>query len=160
MKKRVAVYPGSFDPVTSGHIDIIQRASEIFDSIIVAVIINPEKKPLFDIDERIKMLKEAAKGFGNVEIDSFDGLLIDFAEKMKASIIIRGLRAVSDFDYEFQMALTNRKMDPKIETVFLMTDYKHSFLSSSLVKQIARLGGDISELVPASVKTYLKKKFK
>lgn len=171
MKKRIAVYPGSFDPVTSGHIDIIQRASEIFDSVIVAVIINPEKKPLFDIEERIKMLKETVKGFGlvrhspkgeggNVEIDSFDGLLIDFAKKKNASIIIRGLRAVSDFDYEFQMALTNRKMDPKIETVFLMTDYKHSFLSSSLVKQIARLGGDISELVPSCVKTYLENKFK
>ena len=153
---KIGVYPGSFDPITNGHLDIIDRAAKLFDKVYVAVIRNPEKKPAFDIESRIKMIKATVKG--KVEVDSFDGLLIDYVEKMKAHAIIRGLRAVSDFDYEFQMALTNRKMDPDIETVFLMTDYKYSYLSSSFVKQIAGLGGDVSNFVPKAVEAKLKKR--
>ena len=152
-----AVYPGSFDPITSGHLDIIERAICLFDEVYVAVISNPEKqKPYFSLDDRISMLKEATAGIKNVKIDSFDGLLVDYAKNIKASAIVRGLRAVSDFDYEFQMALTNRKMNPNIETVFLMTDYKYSYLSSSIVKQIAHLKGNITGLVPKNVAKRLK----
>lgn len=153
---KIGVYPGSFDPITNGHLDIIDRAAKLFDKVYVAVIRNPEKKPAFDIENRIEMIKATVKS--NVEVDSFDGLLIDYVKKVKAHAIIRGLRAVSDFDYEFQMALTNRKMDPDIETVFLMTDYKYSYLSSSFVKQIARLGGDVSNFVPKAVESKLKKR--
>ena len=154
---KVAIYPGSFDPITNGHIDVIERAAELFGKVIVAVIRNPEKKPQFSLDERVEMLKQSLDRLKNVEVDSFDGLLVDYAKKRNANIIVRGLRAVSDFDYEFQMALTNRKMAPQIETLFFMTDYRYSYLSSSFVKQIARLGGDISELVPAPVAKKLKK---
>jgi pantetheine-phosphate adenylyltransferase len=154
---KVAIYPGSFDPITNGHIDIIERAAGLFDKVIVAVIRNPEKKPQFSLDERVEMLKQSLEKSKNVEVDSFDGLLVDYAKKKKANIIVRGLRAVSDFDFEFQMALTNRKMVPEIETLFFMTDYKYSYLSSSFVKQIARLGGDISELVPGPVAKKLKR---
>ena len=154
---KVAIYPGSFDPITNGHTDVIERAAELFGKVIVAVIRNPEKKPQFSLDERVEMLKQSLDKLKNVEVDSFDGLLVDYAKKRNANIIVRGLRAVSDFDYEFQMALTNRKMAPQIETLFFMTDYKYSYLSSSFVKQIARLGGDINELVPAPVAKKLKK---
>jgi len=154
---KIGVYPGSFDPITNGHLDIINRAAKLFDKVYVAVIRNPEKKPAFNINERLEMAKAVLKGRSNVEVGSFDGLLIDYVKKVKAHAIIRGLRAVSDFDYEFQMALTNRKMDPDIETVFLMTDYKYSYLSSSFVKQIARLGGDVSSFVPKAVEDKLKK---
>lgn len=154
---KIAIYPGSFDPVTNGHVDIIERAAKLFDKVIVAVIRNPEKKAQFTLVQRVDMLKTSLARDKNVKIDSFDGLLVDYARKKKANIIVRGLRAVSDFDYEFQMALTNRKMAPKIETIFFMTDYKYSYLSSSFVKQIARLGGDIKELVPGSVAKKLKK---
>lgn len=153
---RIAVYPGSFDPVTEGHMDIIDRASKIFDLLYVAVIRNPEKAPIFGMEERLAMLEESLSGKKNIKVDNFDGLLVDYAKKVKATSIIRGLRAVSDFDYEFQMALTNRRLDPDVETVFLMTDYKHSYLSSSLVKEIARLGGAVEGLVPASVGKRLK----
>ena len=153
---KIGVYPGSFDPITNGHLDIIDRASKLFDKVYVAVIRNPEKKPVFDIESRIEMIRATVKS--NVEVDGFDGLLIDYVKKVKAHAIIRGLRAVSDFDYEFQMALTNKKMDPDIETVFLMTDYKYSYLSSSFVKQIARLGGDVSNFVPKAVESKLKKR--
>ncbi|KPJ69779.1 phosphopantetheine adenylyltransferase [candidate division WOR-1 bacterium DG_54_3] len=153
---KVAIYPGSFDPVTNGHIDVIERATKLFDRVTVAVIRNPEKKPQFSLDERVEMLKQSLEKSKNVEVDSFDGLLVDYAKKKQANIIVRGLRAVSDFDFEFQMALTNRKMAPEIETLFFMTDYKYSYLSSSFVKQIARLGGDISELVPGPVAKKLK----
>lgn len=153
---RRAVYPGSFDPVTMGHLDVIKRAENLFDEVYVAVISNPEKKPFFPLRDRIGMLKEAVKGFKRIKVDSFNGLLVDYIKKVKASSIIRGLRAVSDFDYEFQMALTNRKMAPEIETVFLMTDYKYSYLSSSIVKQIASLKGDIYGLVPKNVEKMLK----
>ena len=153
---KIAVYPGSFDPATAGHIDIIDRAVKIFDVIYVAVIRNPEKAPAFSIDDRVAMLKEALKSRENTKIDSFDGLLVDYVKKVKATAIIRGLRAVSDFDYEFQMALTNRRMNSDVETIFMMTDYKYSYLSSSLVKEIARLGGDVGGLVPSSVERHLK----
>jgi len=148
---RTAIYPGSFDPVTNGHVDIIKRALKLFDRVIVAVINNPDKNLLFSVQERVQMLKESCIGLDNVEVDSFDGLLVEYAELKQAKAIIRGLRAISDFDYEFQLALTNRKMDPEIETVFLMTDYKYSYLNASLVRQIAKLGGDIKELVPDAV---------
>ena len=154
---KIAVYPGSFDPVTNGHIDIIERAAKIFDLVHVAIIVNPEKTPYFDIDEREQMLKTAVSHIKKAKVDSFDGLLVDYAKTKKACAIVRGLRAVSDFDYEFQMALTNLRMCPEIETVFIMTDYKYSYLSSSLVKQIAFLGGNVSGLVPKTVVKELKK---
>jgi pantetheine-phosphate adenylyltransferase len=153
---KIAVYPGSFDPVTNGHIDIIKRAAKIFDLVHVSIIVNPDKTPYFDIDERMQMLKAAVSGIKKAKVDSFDGLLVDYAASKKACAIVRGLRAVSDFDYEFQMALTNLRMCPKIETIFIMTDYKYSYLSSSLVKQISRLGGNVSGLVPHSVLKKLK----
>jgi len=153
--KKIAIYPGSFDPVTYGHLDIIRRSVKLFGGVIVAVIRNPEKAPTFTLEERVKMLKQAVAGMKHVEIESFDGLLVNFAKKKKAKVIIRGLRAVSDFDYEFQMALTNRRMASEIETVFLMTDYRYSYLSSSFVKQIAKRGGKISGMVPPAVSKYL-----
>ncbi|MBU0629347.1 MAG: pantetheine-phosphate adenylyltransferase [Candidatus Margulisbacteria bacterium] len=154
---KIAVYPGSFDPITNGHLDIIERAASLFDKVIVAIIRNPEKKAAFSLPDRLQMLRSSSFHCDNVEIDSFDGLLVDFVRQKKARAVVRGLRAVSDFDYEFQMALTNRQMAPEIETVFLMTDYRYSYLSSSFVKQIARLGGDIANLVPAPVAQRLKK---
>lgn len=154
---KIAVYPGSFDPITNGHLDIIVRAAKLFDKVIVALIKNPDKKSYFSFEARLKMLRESMPKSKKIEVDSFDGLLVDFVCQKKACAVVRGLRAVSDFDYEFQMALTNRKMAPEIETVFLMTDYRYSYLSSSMVKQIARLGGDIAGLVPAGVSKRLKK---
>ncbi len=153
---KIAVYPGSFDPVTNGHVDIIERAAKIFDLVYVAIIVNPEKTPYFDIDDREVMLKAAVRHIKKAKVDSFDGLLVDYAASKKARVIVRGLRAVSDFDYEFQMALTNLRMRPDIETVFIMTDYKYSYLSSSLVKQISSLGGDVSGLVPKIVANKLR----
>ena len=153
----IAVYPGSFDPVTNGHIDIIERAANLFDQVIVSVIKNPDKKSKFSLLQREKMIEKSVPHLDNVKVESFEGLLVDYAKKKKARVIVRGLRAVSDFDYEFQMALTNRKMAPDIETLFFMTDYKYSYLSSSFVKQIAKLGGNVSELVPAAVAKELKK---
>ena len=152
---KLAIYPGSFDPITNGHLDIIKRASELFDKVIVAVIKNPSKKAQFSLSDRVAMIKKCAPG---VLVESFDGLLVEYARQKSAKTIVRGLRAVSDFDYEFQMALTNRKMAPNIETIFLMTDYKYSYLSSSFVKHIAALGGDVSELVPAPIAKKLKKR--
>jgi pantetheine-phosphate adenylyltransferase len=148
---KIAIYPGSFDPITNGHLDIIKRAANIFDKVIVSVIKNPSKKPQFSLGEREKMIKDSLKGLNNVEVDSFDGLLVSYAKQKNANVIVRGLRAVSDFDYEFQMALTNRKMVPEIETLFFMTDHKYSYLSSSFVKEIARLGGKVDEMVPDPV---------
>jgi len=152
---KLAIYPGSFDPITNGHLDIIKRASELFDQVIVAVIKNPSKKAQFSLSDRVEMIKKCAPG---VTVESFDGLLVEYARQKGAKTIVRGLRAVSDFDYEFQMALTNRKMAPNIETIFLMTDYKYSYLSSSFVKHIAALGGDVSELVPAPIAKKLQKR--
>jgi pantetheine-phosphate adenylyltransferase len=153
---KTCVYPGSFDPITNGHLQIIERALKIFDVVYIAVLHNPEKQPNFSFDDRIKMVKESIGPSKKIFVESFEGLLVDYAASKGACAIIRGLRAVSDFEFEFQMALTNAKMRPKIETVFLMTGYKYSYLSSSLVMQIAKLGGDVSDLVPAYVKKQLK----
>ena len=154
----IAVYPGSFDPITNGHMDIIKRASKIFDKLIVAVVRNPNKVATFTVAERMELIKKAVNGISNVEVDHFEGLLVDFMRKKNARVIIKGLRAVSDFEYEFQMALMNRKLDPNIETLFMMTSYKYSYLSSSVVKEIGRLGGCIGELVPEVVLTDIQKK--
>ena len=145
---KIAVYPGSFDPMTNGHLDIITRASKTFDKVYVAILTNSAKNPQFSLDQRIDWLKRATSELPNVEIDSFSGLLVNYANEKGASIIIKGLRAVSDFEYEFQMALTNRALSPNIETMFLMTNGKYSYLSSSIVKEIARLGGSLQGLVP------------
>jgi pantetheine-phosphate adenylyltransferase len=157
---RVAIYPGSFDPVTYGHIDIIKRGANLFDKLIVAVLLNPAKKPLFSIEERIELLKEVTKDIPNVEVDYFDGLLVEYAKKVNANVIIKGLRMISDFEYEFQMALVNKKLNPSVETIFLMTSAKYGYLSSSLVKEIAQFGGCLSEFVPDAVAEKLMDKFK
>ncbi len=146
------ICPGSFDPVTLGHIDIISRASRMFDHVIVAVLVNPAKeKPSFSIDERIYLLREATKNLKNIEIDSFDGLLADYAKKRQVTAIVKGLRAVSDFEYEFQMSLTNKMLNPGLETIFLTAEAKYMYLSSSMVKQVASFGGDIKGFVPDCV---------
>lgn len=158
MKKGV-VYPGSFDPVTLGHLDLIKRALTIFDRVIVAVADNSEKKPAFNRKERIRILKEVTEGMPGVEVDYFSGLLVDYLRKKKVNVILRGLRAVSDFDYEFQMILTNRRLAPEVETVFLMPQEDYFFLSSSMVKELAALGANLSAFVPARVEKELKAKF-
>ena len=155
---KIAVYPGSFDPITNGHLDVIERAARLFDRVIVALIKNPDKTPQFPLADRMAMLEASVPHCDNVSVDNFDGLLVEYVRGAKACAVVRGLRAVSDFDYEFQMALTNRRLAPEIETVFLMTDYRYSYLSSSVVKQIAGLGGDVSGLVPAAVADHLKNK--
>ena len=156
---KLAIYPGSFDPVTNGHLDVLKRALKIFDKVIIAVGENPNKKYLFSVKERKDMLEKSTKGL-NVEIDHFSGLLIEFAKKKKANAIVRGLRAVSDFDYEFQTALMNRKLDSKIETIFIMTRGMYSYLSASIVKEAASLGARLNGMVPAYVEKKLKQKFK
>jgi pantetheine-phosphate adenylyltransferase len=158
-KKKIAIYPGTFDPVTYGHLDVIARAREIFDEVIVAIATNSSKKPLFPTAERLEMLKEATVRFPNVEIDSFRGLLVAYARREKASAIVRGLRAVSDFEYEFQMALANRTLDDTISTVFLMPHERYTYLNSSIVREIATYGGDVSQFVPPSVRRRLIGKF-
>lgn len=155
-----AIYPGSFDPVTVGHLDIMKRASRLFDRVIVAVLVNMEKKPWFTIDERTELLKKATQDMPNVEIASFEGLLVDFAAQKNACAIVKGLRAVSDFEYEFQMALTNRKLDNSIETVFLTSSAENMFLSSSIVKQVGLLGGDIDAFVPECIKDEILQRIK
>jgi len=152
---RVAIYPGSFDPLTLGHVDIIERGSALFDSIIVAVLRNAEKSPLFTVDERLEMIRETFRERGNVEADSFSGLLVDYASSRKATTIVRGIRAISDFEYEFQMALMNRRLAPAIETVFMMPAEEYSYVSSKLVKEVASLGGSVSGLVPGDVEKKL-----
>jgi pantetheine-phosphate adenylyltransferase len=156
---RTAIYPGSFDPLTNGHLDVIQRATRLFDKVIVAVANNDRKRALFSLQERLHLVNEAVKHISSVEADSFDGLLVDFVEQRKGQAIIRGLRAVSDFEFEFQMALMNRKLNERIETIFMMPKDSYTFLSSSIVKEIARLGGDVSSFVPAHVQAALKTKF-
>lgn len=158
--EKIAVYPGSFDPITNGHVDIIQRGLKIFDNILVAVLENPKKKPLFSTKERISMIKEIFANYKNTDVKAFHGLLVEFARKNKAKVVIRGLRAISDFEYEFQMALMNRKLDPEIETFFMMPNISYSFLSSKLVKEIFMLGGCLKDLVPAEVESKLREKFK
>ncbi|MBS3938030.1 MAG: pantetheine-phosphate adenylyltransferase [Peptococcaceae bacterium] len=145
------VYPGSFDPVTNGHLDIIERASRTFDAVVVAVVKNPSKDAMFSVGERMRLLKHVTAHLPNVTVDHFEGLLTDYMHQLKASVVIKGLRAISDFEYEFQMALMNRTLDSSIETLFMMTNNRFSYLSSSLVKEVARLGGPIDELVPAVV---------
>ena len=154
----VAIYPGSFDPITNGHLDLIQRASALFDKLIVAILRNDEKQPLFSAEERTEMLNDVIFGFPNVEVASFDGLLVDYASQSGASVILRGIRAVSDYEYELQMALMNRRLRPEIETVFLLAGEAHSFISSRLVKEVIRLGGNISGLVPPSIEGRLKRR--
>ncbi len=157
---RIAVYPGTFDPVTNGHIDVVQRAGEIFDRVIVAVAESSGKKPLFTAAERVKMISEVLGRFRNVEVDRFDGLLVRYVRSKKAIAVVRGLRAVSDFEYEFQMALTNRKLDGRIATVFLMPHEKYTYLNSSIVREVALLGGDVSEFVPPNVRRRLAAKMR
>ena len=159
MKKNIAVYPGTFDPITNGHIDLVERSLGIFDEVIIALAPNPKKIPLFTTDERIEMIKTATKGLRNVKIDIFNGLLVDYAKKRNARAIIRGLRAVSDFEYEFQMALMNRRLNNKIETVFLMPSEEYSYLTSSIIKEIAAFKGSVNGLVPKVVANKLKEKF-
>jgi len=156
---RTVIYPGSFDPVTNGHLDIIHRAARLFDQVIVAVASNETKQPLFTLQERVDLANIAVKNFPNVEIDSFDGLLVNYVKQRKGHAVLRGLRAVSDFEFEFQLALMNRKLDEKIETIFMMPKDTYTFLSSRMVKEIARLGGDVSAFVPALVESTLKKRF-
>jgi pantetheine-phosphate adenylyltransferase len=154
----VAIYPGSFDPITNGHLDLIERGSAFFDKLIVSILRNDEKQALFSVEERMEMLSEVVGGFSNVEVGSFDGLLVDYAAQSGASVILRGIRAVSDYEYELQMALMNRRLRPEIETVFLMAGEAHSFVSSRLVKEVIRLRGNISGLVPPSVEGRLRKR--
>src|SRR6187399_910577 len=154
----LAVYPGSFDPLTNGHVDIITRGSRLFDRIIIAMLVNAEKAPLFSMDERVEIAREVFKGHGNVEIDTFDGLLVDYVARRKADVIVRGLRAVSDFEFEFQMALMNRRLNAKIETVFMMPAEQYSYISSRLIKEVFSLGGRVHGLVPDMVEERLRQK--
>lgn len=155
----IAVCPGSFDPITYGHLDIIQRGAEVFDQVICCVMINRKKDPLFTVEERVALIKEVTKHIPNVEVDFYHGLLIDYMHKRKANAIIKGLRAVSDFEYEMQMASINRKLDPGVETFFMMTNNKYSFLSSSIVKEVAKYGASVSDLVPPPVEKAFRNKF-
>jgi pantetheine-phosphate adenylyltransferase len=156
---KIAVYPGSFDPITNGHLDIVRRASQVFDRVIVAVATDTEKQPLFSVDERQRLVADAVKAMPRVSVDAFSGLLIKYARRKRATAVVRGLRAVSDFEFEFQLALMNRKLDPSIETIFLMTKDEYTFISSRLVKEIAELGGNVSDFVPRGVERAMKRKF-
>ena len=158
MKRLKAIYPGSFDPLTNGHLDLIARGSKMFDELVVAVLKNADKAPLFSEKERVAMLEGETRRFGNVTIDTFDGLLVDYVLRKKAQAVLRGIRAISDYEYELQMALMNRKLAPEVETVFLMSSVSYSFLSSRLVKEVFELGGSVADLVPASVEKRLREK--
>ena len=157
--QRIAIYPGSFDPVTNGHIDMAKRALKLFDRIIIAILHNPCKQSLFTVQERLEMLDESMSGIDNIDFDTFDGLLVDYAHKRNANAVLRGMRAVSDFEYEFQLALMNRKLNREVETVFLMTGLRWIFTSSSIIKEAARFGGDVSDMVPPGVYQRLKSKY-
>nr|WP_206425302.1 pantetheine-phosphate adenylyltransferase [Staphylospora marina] len=156
---KIAVYPGSFDPITYGHLDLIERGLKVFDKLIVAVLINSSKQPLFTVEERKEMIREATRHLPGVEVDSFEGLLIDYMKKREAGVILRGLRAISDFEYELQIASINRKLNEEVETLFLMTNNRHSFISSAMVKEVARYGADVSDLVPPHVVEALRVRF-
>jgi len=156
LRSLVAIYPGSFDPITNGHLDLIERGARLCDRLVVAVLRNEAKQPLFSVEERMEMLREVICDYPNAEVDSFDGLLVDYAQRRGATVLIRGIRAISDYEYELQMALMNRRLCPGVETVFLMAGEAYSFLSSRVVKEVIRLGGDISGLVPSPVEVRLK----
>ncbi|HUK23800.1 MAG TPA: pantetheine-phosphate adenylyltransferase [Terriglobales bacterium] len=158
MKKVIAIYPGSFDPPTNGHLDLVERGSKIFDELIVAILRNAEKSPLFSLSERRRMLEELTEGYKNVSVDTFEGLTVDYALRVGAGAILRGIRAISDYEYELQMALMNRKLHPELETVFMMPAEQYSYISSRLVREVAQLGGSISDLVPEKVEQRLKEK--
>ena len=158
MKTSIAIYPGSFDPVTNGHLDLIERGEKMFDLVIVGVLSNVEKQPLFTVPERVEMLREVTRQWPGVEVDVFDGLLVEYARKRAAGVILRGIRAVSDYEYELQMALMNRKLEPRLETVFMLPGESYSYLSSKLVREIARLGASLEGLVPAVVEERLRAK--
>lgn len=161
MKKTIAIYPGSFDPITNGHLDIIERGSKLFDQVIVAILINPEKEALFSLEERVSMIETILnRRFSNVRVDTFEGLLVEYAVKRDAQVIVRGIRAVSDYEYELQMALMNRRLEPRIETVFMMPAEAYSYLSSRLVREVFKFGGSVEGLVPSVVEHKLKEKIK
>jgi pantetheine-phosphate adenylyltransferase len=160
LKRVIAIYPGSFDPPTNGHLDLIQRGARIFDELVVAILRNTEKAPLFSLEERLEMLRECTSQFPNVCVESFAGLLVDYARERGAQAVLRGIRAVSDYEYELQMAWMNRKLDPSLETVFMMPAGAYSYLSSRLVREIASLGGTLVGLVPASVESRLRERFR
>ena len=155
---RLAVFPGSFDPLTNGHVDIVLRCAHLFERIVVAVLVNSEKTPLFTADDRVAMIRDVFREYQNIEVDVFDGLLVDYARRKRASAIVRGLRAVSDFEYEFQMALMNRHLEPTLETVFMMPAEQYTYLSSRLIKEVFRLGGDVRGLVPSVVEDRLRQR--
>ena len=157
--ERTAIYPGSFDPVTNGHLDILERGLKLFDKIIIAILTNPKKNFLFTLEERVEMLEDSLKGLSNVEIDTFDGLTVDFAARRQARGILRGLRAMSDFEYEFQLALMNRRLNREVQTVFLMTGLRWIYTSSSIIKEAAQFGGNIEGMVPLIVEKKIKKKY-
>lgn len=160
MANRIAIYPGTFDPVTFGHLDVLERAAKMFDKVFISAAASLNKKALFSLEERVELLRKISGNFKNVQAESFNGLLVDYAKSKKAGVIIRGLRAISDFEYEFQMALTNRKIAPGIETVFLMPNEKYSYISSTFVREIAKYGGDVSGFVPKAAEEMLKRKFR
>jgi len=160
MKRKIAIVPGSFDPITYGHIDIIKRSAQLFDEVIVAILVNPDKKYLFTLEEREEMINESIKDFNNVRVDSFSGLLVNYAKKVDSTVIVRGLRAVSDFEYEMQLTFMNKALDDNIETFYMMANKQYSFISSSIVKGVSGFGADLSKFVPKHVEERLEKKVK